>query len=447
LGFHRHDFVTVMVALSRVTIIGSSKRLDVSLPDGVPVAELMLDLVQMLDESSDSVPARWALLRVGGRPLDPEQSLAEQGVASGTMLFVRDLTAETPPPAIDDFAQSVAITVDAQTSRWTAGMFRPLLAAASATCLLVAGVALLVAGDRGQRSVAGVVGAALASLGGLALVRLAGRRDFAAVITVATLPLWAAAGTGLAAFATADRTGVLAAAAMAIAVGAVVALLIAGDSALAVSSGVIAATLLPAFVLGGCQLFGIGVVSAAAILCPLGLAASAVSTPLAARLGGVTTADGMSLERDVRRGRRMSAALLIGIAVVLVVSSIVLAVSGGWFAWGLIAATAAAAGAQARHHRFAAEVAPLLVVALAGVLLLEFPLVAQGGAAVLVTLLIADGLVLTALAGAIGRPNLPANIQRRLGTIEWIAIAASVPLAAGVIGFYDAVVRFARGLS
>jgi len=279
------------------------------------------------------------------------------------------------------------------------------------------------------------------------LVRLAGRRDFAAWVTVAALPLWAAAGTGLGAFATADATGVLAAAAGAIGVGAAVALLVAGDSVLAVSSGVIAATLLPAVVLGACELFGVGVVSAAAILCPLGLAANALSTPLAARLGGVIRADATSVERHVRRGRRMLAAVLIGIAVVLVVSSIVLAVSGGWFAWGLIAATAVAAGVQARHHRFTTEVAPLLAAALAGALLLEFPLVANGGRAVLVTLLIADGLVLTALAGAIGRPTLPAQIQRRLGTIEWLAIAASVPLAFGVLGVYDAVARFARGLS
>ncbi len=436
-----------MVAFSRVTVIGSTKRVDVSLPDGVPVAELVLELVQMLNESSDSVPARWALVRVGGRTLDPEQSLAEQGVVSGTMLFVRDLTAQPPPPAIDDFAQNVAIAVDAETGRWTAAMLKPLLAAAAAACLFGAGALVLLAGDRGLRTVSGVVGAALASLAGIALVRLAGRRDFAAVVTIAALPLWAAAGTGLAAFATADPTGVLAAALTAISAGAVVAVLISGDSVFAISSGVIAATLLPAVVLGGCELFGAGVAAGAAVLCPLSLAAIAISTPLAARIGGVITADAVSVDRRVRRGRRLLAALLTGIAVALAASSAVLAVSGGWFAWGLVAVTAIGAAVQARHHRFAPEVVPLLAAALGGALLLEFPLVAHGGMAIAATLLIADGLLLTAAAGAIRSTSLPAQIRRRLGAVEWVAIAASVPLALGVLGAYDAVVRFARGVS
>jgi type VII secretion integral membrane protein EccD len=436
-----------MVAFSRVTVIGSSRRIDVSLPDGVPVAELVLDLVQMLDESSDSVPARWALLRIGGQPLDAEQSLAEQGVASGTMLFVRDLTAPPPPPVVDDFAQDIAIAVDAETGRWTASMLGPLLTAVAAVCLLAAGGALLLGGTRGVQTVAGVVGAALASLAALALVRLAGRRDFAAVVSVAGLPLWSAAGAGLAGVGGLHPTGILAAALAAVTIGAAVALLISGDAILAISSGVIAATVLPAVVLGGCELFGLGVVAGAAILCPVGLAAIALSTPLAARLAGVIATDAASVDRKVSQGRGVLAALLTGTALVLAASSAALAASGGLFAWALIAVTAVAAGMRARHHRFAAEVAPLLAAAMAGALLLEFPLATRGGTAVAATLLIADAIVLTAGAGAIRAWNLPGQISRRLGTIEWIAIAASVPLAAGVLGVYDAVARFARGLS
>lgn len=437
-----------MVAFSRVTVIGSNRRLDVSLPDGVPVAELVMELVQMLDESSDSTPARWALVRVGGLTLDPEQSLAEQGVASGTMLFVRDLAPPPPPPTtIDDFAQSVAIAVDAETGRWSARMPRPLLAAAAAACFFGAGEALLLAGDRGSRIVTGLVGAALASLAGIALVRLAGRSDFAGLVTIGALPMWAAAGAGVAAVASADPTGVLAATLGAISVGAFVALLISGESVFAISCGVIAATLVPAVVVGGCDLFGAGVVAAAALLCPVGLAALALSTPLAATLSGVMAADAASVDRRVHLGRRTLAALLTGIAIVLAASSAVLAMSGGWFAWGLIAVTAVAAAVKARHHRFAAEVVPLLVAGLAGLLLLEFPLVAHGGTAVAAALLIADGLVLTAGAGAIRDRNLPARIHRRLRTVEWLAIAASVPLALGVLHAYDAVVRFARGVS
>ena len=165
-----------MVAFCRVTVIGSSRRMDVSLPEGVPVADLLLELAGMLDERSDGVPARWALVRVGGHTLDPEHSLADQGIASGTMLFLRDVTEEAPPVAIDDFVQQVAISIDAETGQWTSSMFMWLLAAVGAACLFGAGALVLLAGDRGVRTVAGVVGAALSSLAAMALVRLAGRQ-------------------------------------------------------------------------------------------------------------------------------------------------------------------------------------------------------------------------------------------------------------------------------
>ena len=107
-------------AVSRVTVVGSTRRLDVTLPVGVPVADLLLDLVEMLGERDGDLPARWALVRVGGQALDPERALSEQLVTSGTMLFLRDITQEDPPPKTDDYAAAVAVVVDAQGGRWTA---------------------------------------------------------------------------------------------------------------------------------------------------------------------------------------------------------------------------------------------------------------------------------------------------------------------------------------
>ena len=441
-----------MVAFCRVTIIGSSRRVDVSLPEGIPVADLLLDVAGMLDERPDGVPARWALVRVGGHALDPERSLADQGIASGTMLFLRDATEAPPPLAIDDFAQQVAISVDAETGQWTSSMFRWLLAAAGAACLFAAGALVLLAADRGGRTVAGVVGAALSSLAGVALVRLAGRRDFAGLITFAAVPLWAAAGAGLAMVAGAAATGILGSALAATCVAAAVALLIVGNSVLPISVGVVAAALPPAVVLGAAYLFGAGFPAAAAILCPVGVVGVATASQLAVALGGmptaaVSTAGATSVDLALMRARRLSAAILTGTALMVAISFVVLARSGGWFAWGLIAVAALAVGVESRHHRFATEVAPLLAAALVGVLLLEFPLVAGGGPAIAATVLIADGLLLGAAAGAIRGWTMPAPVHRRLRTIEWIAIAATVPLALGVLGVYDAVVRFARGLS
>ena len=435
-----------MATYSRVTVVGSRRRIDVSLPDAIPLAELLPEVVRMLDEGPNGAPAQWAVVRIGGLALDLERGLAEQGATSGTMLFLQDVTAPLPPAATDDFAQQVATLVDAERGRWEWATFRSLVVWFSGACFFAAGVALMV-GGRGVSAVGGIVGVAIASLVGLALARLDRRRDFAAVITLATLSLWAAAGAGLAQLASAGAPGILAAALAAILAGALVAFLICGERVSAIAGGVTAATLLPAIVLGGCELFGARVAAGAAVLCPLGLAAIALAAPLAVRLSGLLDAGSLATDHEVHSARRLVVALLTGFAAMLVVSTAVLAGSGGWFAWGLIGATAVAVAAQSRHYRFAAEVGPLIAAAIAAVLWLELAGVARGGLAVAVAALFADGVLLAGLAIALLNSKMPREISRRLRAVEWAAIAVSVPLVLGVLGVYDTAARFARGFS
>lgn len=406
----------------------------------------------MLGESDGSVPARWALVRVGGRALDPELALSEQGVASGTMLFLRDITTDESPPIIDDYAAGVAVVVDAQGGRWTKDAAPALLAGSAAVCLAAAGLVLLLAGDREMRATFGLVGATIAAIASLALSRQLGRRASGGLIALSAIPLWAAAGAGLAGLESAGATATLAATLGLVGVGAAIAILVAGDAVLVVSAGFIAATLLPALVLGVCALLGGGPLAAAALLPPITLGSLALAERLAVRLAGVNRYDQASVSARARRGRRLLAAMLIGIAVVLFVSSAILAVAGGWFAWGLVAASSLAVATKARHFRFVAEVAPLLAAALAGLLLLQFPLVAAlaiglrgaGGAA---ALLASDALVLVAAVSVVRRWELSPGLRRQLGRLEALATAATVPLAVGVLGVYAAVARIVHGLS
>jgi type VII secretion integral membrane protein EccD len=434
----------------RVTVVGSRRRLDVTLPAGVPVADLLWDLVDMLGESDGSLPARWALVRVGGHTLDPELALSAQGVASGTMLFLRDITRRDPPPAIDDYAAGVAITIDAQGGRWTKAAAPAMLAGIAAACLAVSGLVLLLAGDHEMRAMFGLVGAAISSVAGLAISQRLNRRTFGGLIALSALPLWAAAGAGLAGLAVAGATATLAAALGSVGVGAAIAILVAGEVVLVPSAGIIAVTLVPALVLGGCAVVGAGPVAAAALLCPIALGSLALPARVAVRLAAINHPEPASLAARATRGRRLLAALLIGISVVLIVASTILAVSGGWFAWGLVAASAIAVSAKARHFRFATEVAPLLAAGAAGLLLLEYPLISafavgpkgSGGAA---AVLIADALVLAAAGSTVRRWELSAQLRRQLGRLEAIATAATVPLAVGVLGAYEAVARVVHG--
>ncbi len=416
------------------------------------MADLLWDLVEMLGESDGAVPARWALVRVGGRSLDPELALSEQSVVEGTMLFLRDITKPDPPETVDDYAAEVAIIVDAQGGRWTRAAAPALLAGSAAACLAAAGLVLLLAGDREVRATFGLAGAAIAVAVGLAISRRVGRRGAGGLVALSAIPLWAAGGAGLAGLADAGASAMVAAALGSGGIGAAIAILVAGEAVLVPSVGIIAATLPPALVLGGCAVVGAGLLQAAALLCPIALGSLALPARLAVGLAGIDNLGPASVGARATRGRQLLAAMLIAIALVLVGSSAILAISRGWFGWGLVAASSLSVVAKARHFRFAAEVAPLLAAGLAGLLVLQYPLIvalaigprgAGGGAAILT----ADALILVVAGSMVRRWDLSPRLRRQLGRLEALATAATVPLAVGVLGTYAAVARLVHGLS
>ncbi len=424
--------------------------MDANLPAGIPIAELLWDVVGMLGETSDgAVPARWALVRVGGQQLDPELALDDQGVFEGTMLFLRDITSPAPEPVVDDYAERVAVVVDAQSGRWAEPAAQLLLVGGAGLCLLAAGILVLLAGDRGLRTVGGLAGAAIAAMAGVGMAQFLGRRAFGGIIVLAGLPLWAAAGAGVAGEAGADSSGILAAGLGSLAAGSWVAILVAGDVVIAPALALIAATVLPTLVLVGSSVAGAGS-AAVALLAPLALGQLALTPPLATRLANLAEPDPASVAVRARRGRRLLAALLVGTAILLTVSNAVLSATGGWFAWSLIAATSIAMAAKARHFRFTGEVVPLIAAGLIGLVLLEGSLVLHlagpGRVGSTVAVLIANGILLAAAAATIRGWELSTLFRRQLGRVELLATAATVPLALGVLGTYEAVAHFAHSL-
>lgn len=425
----------------RVTVVGSKRRVDAALPDSVPIAELLSDVVEMLGETPDGAAVEWGLVRVGGPVLDPELSLADQGVAEGTMLFLRDLVSAPAAPSIDDFAGRVAVEVDAQRGHWTEAMAPAVLACVAGASLAGAGLAVLLGGDPRARALAGSLGAVISVALGIALVRLSRRQVLAAVVVFCGLAAWAAAGVGLAGLAGANPTELLAAGLGAAALGALAAIAIVGDVAFAPAEAMVAATGIPAVVIGATDAFGGTLLQAAAVLTVIELVFLALLPPLNVRLIGLTGAESSSLVRRLMKGRRLQAASLIGTGVAIIAACSVLAVSDGWFARALVGVTALAVSLRARHYRFAAEVAPLLAAGLVSLILLELRFLSW-----LPALLIADAVVLGAAATLIRRWTPSPQIKQWLRPLEGIAIAASVPLALGLLGLYDAVVHVARGL-
>jgi hypothetical protein len=244
---------------------------------------------------------------------------------------------------------------------------------------------------------------------------------------------------------------VLAGGLAALVIGAIGLIAIVGNAALTASAGVIFAAGLPALVIGGTAAFDAGLLAAAAVLVPLELGALALLAPMSIRVSGLVAGPPASLAGSLDRARRVFAASLIGTVIVIAASCAVLSFSASWFARILIALAALAMAIRARHFRFATEVVPLLAAAAVTLVLLEYPLalwlgIGPRGVAGAAGLLLADAALLFAAAIWIPSWRLTPQVMRWLGPLESIAIAASVPLALGAIGAFDAAARFARGL-
>jgi len=236
--------------------------------------------------------------------------------------------------------------------------------------------------------------------------------------------------------------------------GAVLALL-AGKDARAPVAGLVSGLGAPAAAVALCLALGANAVQIAAVLATLALVGVRFTPRLAvrmARLGSARSLSPFALRPQVDAGHGLLAALVIAAAVVLATSCVLLALYGGWYERGLVAAVALAAATQVRHFRFGLEAAPLALAALVGLGALELAalryLYADAGrrpAVVAVALVTALVLVAVGLEGR--RRQLSPLLLRRLDQLETLAMVATIPLAAGSLGAYSAVAAAAHRLA
>ena len=107
----------------RTSIVLSDRCIDVQLPADSPVEDVVYELIRYLnvllsERNIDTTwlvdaDAVWTLEKFGRRQLDPEQSLAEQGVLDGERLWLtKNAKNETYPALIDDTAEAVSTYQD-----------------------------------------------------------------------------------------------------------------------------------------------------------------------------------------------------------------------------------------------------------------------------------------------------------------------------------------------
>jgi type VII secretion integral membrane protein EccD len=165
------------VGLARVTIRAPKRRLDLSMPHQVPLAELLPDLVRHAGETRGTAdapyqagpPDGWMLRRGDGAPLTADATLAHQGVRDGDVLYLVPRRLTWPEPAYDDVVDEVAVGTRRHRRPWDAAATRFTAVAGAAVALgavlaALARTVLTGLGPHTARIVAAAVAAGLVCL-------------------------------------------------------------------------------------------------------------------------------------------------------------------------------------------------------------------------------------------------------------------------------------------
>ena len=117
----------VMTGFCRITVVAPDVRVDVALPEDVPLAELLPDVLRMADQwQNEGAHSGFSLARLDGGELDTGLSLAAQGVRNGDLVYLRAATEMLPPPVYDDVVDVIVQTIAEDHRMWSGIHFRRL---------------------------------------------------------------------------------------------------------------------------------------------------------------------------------------------------------------------------------------------------------------------------------------------------------------------------------
>jgi type VII secretion integral membrane protein EccD len=111
----------MLTSYSRVTVVSGTRRVDLALPSGLPVADVVPQVLRFCapEESHNGEPAEFTLARIGGQSLSLSQSLAETGVHDGDVIELRSFTAEGRAAFVEDVRDAIEDSVDGAGGAWT----------------------------------------------------------------------------------------------------------------------------------------------------------------------------------------------------------------------------------------------------------------------------------------------------------------------------------------
>lgn len=451
--------------LRRVCVHWGTTIVDLTLPTEIPVAVLIPSIVDVLDVGRhDGDTGGYRLSVPGASGLDPSMSLAQNSIEDGAVLLLSRSTTPLPAPRFFDEAEAVSASIGATGEP----CHRP--SRQRAVKLIGAAAAMLSAGVGGLLIVRNMLGAnairdggtpiALLVAGALA-VGLAGfaHRSFGDATAGLTLSVIATAFAGVAGFAAVPGApgapNVLLAAAAAGATS-IAAMRVSGCGVVTLMAvSCCAAIGMLAALVGVISEAPLHVITAAAGLASLGLLtvaahASIALAGLSPRLGTPDASDiepgGAVLRSRAVRADRWLASLLTGLSLSATVAAVITVLAGAprltSTAFGTLT------GALLLLRSRSADTARTLVFAISGIVIavttFDVAAVRTGMSgpwiATATTLSAAVAIFFGFVAPA--RPASPL-LDRSAGLLEWLALAALVPLTCWICGLYGAV----RGLS
>jgi type VII secretion integral membrane protein EccD len=182
--------------LVRLSVMSSTRRVDLVLPGAVPVAELVPELarsVGLLDPRTSY--AGYRLVTLDGRVLSTDSGLATQGIEDGGVVTVAAGVEDEPPRVYDDVVEAVADAVRGDLAPWTEAAGRSAALWLGVALLAPAAAALLLQRGSDVAAAAGVLVAVVSVLGAVAVSRMRG--DTRTAVALALVGSGYAATAGL----------------------------------------------------------------------------------------------------------------------------------------------------------------------------------------------------------------------------------------------------------
>ncbi|WP_194291583.1 EsaB/YukD family protein, partial [Cumulibacter manganitolerans] len=113
--------------LARITVAAPQRRIDIALPEDVPVAELMASLVRAAGESAADDAQQtggWILHRADGAPIELSRTLGDQQVRDGEVLHMVGRFTEWPELDYDDVVDAIATGARRSARPWSGARTR-----------------------------------------------------------------------------------------------------------------------------------------------------------------------------------------------------------------------------------------------------------------------------------------------------------------------------------